>query len=109
MKRIEKIAKKQLDDDPDSVSALSDRIISSIEVYRKVEERNIAEANLNIQKAISNITTGDIDEILESVVNNMASIDASEQTLALLDKASEYIFEEITERGAVTGFKTKKQ
>ena len=85
MKRIEKIAKKQLDDDPDSVSALSDRIISSIEVYRKVEERNIAEANLNIQKAISNITTGDIDEILESVVNNMASIDASEQTLALLD------------------------
>ena len=109
MKRIEKIAKKQLDDDPDSVSALSDRIISSIEVYRKVEERNIAEANLNIQKAISNITTGDIDEILESVVNNMASIDASEQTLALLDKASEYIFEEINERGAVTGFKTKKQ
>lgn len=109
MKRLEKIAKKQLNDNEEGAEALIDKYVSSIEFYRKLEEKNISEANLDIQKALANVADSDSDEIIANIFQSMSKIDDAEDNLDVLDRLQTYLFEEIQERKDIKGFtKTKK-
>lgn len=109
MKRIEKIAKKQLDENQDAIDALHDKYVASLKCFRSVEEKNISEANLNIQKILTDVANKESDEVIADLFQNIAAIDDATGNLDVLDRVEGYLFEEIQERTKVTGLGGKKK
>lgn len=109
MKRIEKIAKKQLDENQDAINALHDKYVSSLKFFRSMEERNISEANLNIQKILTDVVNKDSDEVITDLYQNVAAIDEATGNLDILDRVEGYLFDEIQERTKVIGLGGKNK
>lgn len=107
-KRIEKIAKKQLDDNNEAVNAICDKYISSFECIRTKYEKDISEANLEIQKILTDVANKDSDEVIENVIDCIDDIDLATERLSILERAKSYLLEEIKERVTVQGLTTKQ-
>lgn len=109
MKRIEKILKKQLDENKEAIDACVDKYISSIEYFKSIEEKNLSEANLNIQKLLTDIANRDSEDVIADMYQNMTEIDSANTNLDILERIKTYLFEEVEERNVVKGLKKKNE
>lgn len=108
MNRLEKTLKKQLDDNQEAIDACKDKYISSFDCFRSAEERRISEANLNIQKILTDIANRDSEDVISDIFENLQNIDDANSTLDRLERVNAYLNEEVAERKVVKGLhKTK--
>lgn len=109
MNRLEKTLKKQLDDNTEAIDACKDKYISTFDCFRSSEERKISEANLNIQKILTDIANRDSEDVISDIYNNLEAIDDANSTLDRLERVSAYLNEEIAERKVVKGLHKTKE
>lgn len=107
MKRIEKVLKKQLEDNQEAIDACKDKYISSFDCFRAMEEKKISEANLNIQKIITDIANRDAEDVISDIYSNLEAIDEASENLDRLERVSAFLNEEIAERKVVKGLQKK--
>ena len=107
MKKIEKILKEDLKENKDAIDAIVDSYVSSLQVFRSAEEDKISTANLNIQKAMTNLTNADSQDIINEIYSNLCAIDEANDNLDKLDQIKGFLFEEIKERTEVKCLKKK--
>lgn len=107
MKKIEKILKKDLDENKSAIDAVMDNYASSLNVFKSTAENDITEANLNIQKAIANVTTANAEDIINEIYRNLIEIDDANDRLEKIDAITGILFEDIIDRTKVVGLKKK--
>ena len=106
-KRIEKIVDKQVDSNQDAVNAITDKYLKSFDCIKAANEKEISEANLNIQKILSDIANRNSDEVIEDVLDNFRAISDLNADQQLIEAAKSYLLEEIKERVTIQGLNSK--
>lgn len=109
MNRLEKTLKKQLDDNQEAINACKDKFLSTFDCFRSAEERRISEANLNIQKILTDIANRDSEDVISDIYGNLEEIDDANATLDRLERVNAYLSEEIAERKVVKGLHKTKE
>ena len=107
MNKLEKLLKKDLDGNKDAMDSIVDNYASTLKVFKSTAENDITTANLNIQKALTNVTTADAEDIINEIYRNLVDIDDATDRIEKIDQITEIMFEEVQERTKVVGLKKK--
>lgn len=105
MRKIEKHLKEELKENKGAIDAIMDSYVSSLGVYKASAEKQISEANLNIQKIMTNTAVADADDIINEMFKNLCAIDEANDQLDKLAQIESMLFEDIPERTVVKGLK----
>ena len=101
--RLEKLLKKQ-NLDEDAIKAISDRIESVFAVFMaQVNDKRVASKN-DLDDCIQNIQDMDADEFVQRMSQDFNALDECDESEAMLDRITAYIFEEIAIRKKCKGF-----
>lgn len=107
MNRLEKILKKELDGNEDAIQSMLEHYRSCLEAFEKIEEKDITEAEANIQKILTDLANNDPDDVIKNLYEQIANKDNSITNIERLERIASYLFEEIQERKVVKGLKGK--
>lgn len=107
MNRLEKILKKQLDDNQEAINACKDKYVSTFGYFRSLYENKISEAILNNQKIMTDIANRDSEDVISDLFNNFQDIDEANEMLDRIDKVNAFLNEEIVERKVIKGLQKK--
>lgn len=105
MKRLEKSVKKQLDDNQEAVDSLMDKFVSSIQAFKAKEEKDFSDANLNMQKILTDVVNRDSDDVIVDLYKNISAMDDANTNLEMLGRIEAFLFEDIKDRKVVKGLK----